>query len=273
MVTARILAVDNELVWRENFAAWITEDIATQDSAASTEEAIRKLRRYYYDLVLLDLAMDVANEKHRDNRPIQEYLASKPDGTRYIVVSATEDIKDAVDAAFHLGAAGFISKANVDPTDVAAKVVALIAESGNSRGQSLITARGKLIRDAAHESQILMALQPHGGSQSMYSILDTFFRPLVPIAEHQDRPYFALANGCVVALVWSRRKGIAVSAVLHKKTISEQEALASLAAWMGFSSRGQSILDTDIHRVCIRAFEEPSIGDEHFDLPAIKLVP
>jgi CheY-like chemotaxis protein len=74
----RILTIEDERQWRENFAAWIPTDVAAQDSAATAAEAAEKLRRFHYDLVLLDLSMDVSDSSNRDTRSIQDYLSVKP---------------------------------------------------------------------------------------------------------------------------------------------------------------------------------------------------
>lgn len=268
---ARILAIDDELVWRENFAAWIMEDIAIQDSAASAQEAVERIRRFHYDLVLLDLSMDLANSLNRDNRAIQEYLATKPEGTRYFVVSSIAGKEDAVEAAFKLGASYVFFKQSLVPGDIATKAAATIAEAASHRGEAVLAARRKLIQDSFHDNQILGVLQPDQGASGMYAIFDALFRAVAPIGQHRDRPHFNIASGCVVALLWSRRHGTAVSAVLANQTVGEAAALASLADWLGFPTRGATLLSSEMRHVWIRAFEEPSIDDAHFDLPAIKL--
>src|SRR5260221_10185061 len=101
---ARVLVIDDELKWRQNFARLIPSHVAQQDSAATAEEAIERVRKFHYDLVLLDLSMDAADSSNRDNRPIQEYLSTRPEGTRYFIVSAHIMRDEAVEAAFRLGA-------------------------------------------------------------------------------------------------------------------------------------------------------------------------
>src|SRR4051794_8943987 len=96
---ARILSVDDESKWRENFERWITEGVAVHDSAATAQEAVELIRRFHYDLILLDLSMDLADSSNRDTRPIREYLATMPEGTRFFVVSA--HLKD--DEVYKLG--------------------------------------------------------------------------------------------------------------------------------------------------------------------------
>src|SRR5437016_5040339 len=97
----RILAIDDDVDWLENFKAWIPEEKANQDSVAITSDAIQMLQRNRYHVVLLDLSMDPHNPSNRDNRVIQEYLATKPDGTLYIVISSVAQKADVRDSALY----------------------------------------------------------------------------------------------------------------------------------------------------------------------------
>jgi CheY-like chemotaxis protein len=268
---ARILVVDDESIWRENFARKIPKDVAMQDSAATAQEAAERIRIFHYDLVLLDLSMDLDDKSNRDNRPIQEYLATRPEGTLYFVVSSTVKIEESAEAAFSLGAAGVFYKPLLDWGVLIEKVAAAIADAANHRGHAIVAARKKLVPDQFVEHKIFGTLKI--GASELYSILDALSRSVAPVAPHLDRPHCAVAGGCVVALFWSRRKGTAVSAVLAHQTVKEETALSSLAEWLGFPTRGATLLDTQLHNVRIRAFEERAIGDGHFELPAIKLTP
>jgi CheY-like chemotaxis protein len=268
----RILAVDDELKWRENFARWIPKDVATQDSVSTAREAAEKIRIYHYDLVLLDLSMDVGDTLNRDTRPIQEYLATKPEGTVYFVVSSTAEREEGRDAAYKLGAAWVFFK--TDSTlrqELAAKAAAAIEDAAYHRGQAIIAAQKKLDPDQFGEHQIFGALQI--GAEELYSILGALSRAMAPIASHVDRPHCTVSGGCVVALFWSRRHGTAVSVVLAPPAVGDETALMSLADWLGFSTRGKMLLDTQLHHVRVRAFEEPSIGDTYFGLPVIQIAP
>ncbi len=268
---ARILVVEDEERWLENFQEWIPEDLASQDSASSSIEAARLLRRFHYDLVLLDLSMDVTNISNRDTRPIQEYLARRPEGTLYIVISATAQKHDVRDAAFRLGAWDVIFKTEAEPAVLRERVAAAVADTGRHHEQWIIEARTKLIKDHVHDGQILSALQPRGGASSMYGLMDALFRAIAPIGQHRDRLHFAVTGQCVCGLVWSRLRGAAVSFVLANRSIEEEAALAELADWMGFAERGERLISRELHRVRIWGFEETSITDSHFDLPDIRV--
>jgi len=266
---ARILTIDDELKWRQNFARLIPSHVAMQDSVASAADAVAHLRKYYYDLVLLDLSMDVGDSSNRDNRPIQEYLSTKPEGTRYFIISANIMAKEAVDAAYRLGAAWVFFKGSLNPGELAEKVAGAISEAGTHRAEAINVARRKLLPDQFVEHEVFKPLKT--GAINGYPVLDSLLRPIVPIAQHINRQHMSVAGNSVLALFWSRRKGMALSAVLSHDSVPEKTAMSALEEWLGFTTRGPSVLDTTSYHVRIRLFEEPTISDEHFDLPSIKI--
>jgi len=269
--TGRILIVDDEPQWRSNFASWIPEDLAEQHIASSAQEAASLLRRFHYDLVLLDLSMDLADSSNRDNRGIQQYLAKRPEGTRYFVVSGTASKEDTAEAAFRLGATDVLFKGRIDIRDLARKSADVIADASAHRAQSVAETRSKLIRDFPHDNELFTVLDPKHGPTGMYSVFDALFRAVVPIAQHIDRRHLAKVQSSVVALLWSRRLGTAVSAVFANRGVTEESARSALAEWMGFADRGDIVVHDEINHVRFWAFREPTVSDSHFDLPDILL--
>ena len=264
----RILAIEDESQWRENFAAWIPREVAAQDSAATAEEAAEKLRRLHYDLVLLDLSMDVSDPSNRDTRSIQEYLAAKPEGTAYFVVSSTADREEARDAAYKSGAAWVFFKTDDLRRELLERAASVIENAAYSRGQAIVTAQKQLIPDQIREHEFFSALKL--GAGDLYAILAMVSRAFAPLAPHADRPHCVISKGCGVGLFWSRRHGAAVSLVMAHENIADSAALAALENWLGFKTRGSVFFDKQMHHVRIRAFEEPTISDAHFELPVIK---
>ncbi len=267
----RILTIDDEANWRENFKAWIPVDIAAQDSATTTQEAINLLRRYRYDVVLLDLSMDINNPFNRDNQVIQEYLATWPEGTRYIIVSGTADKTDVRDAAFYQQASDVIFKAEVEPPLLKEKVTKVIEEASKQNNTLVADAWKKLSNAAGLNEQILTTLAPKEGFSGLSSMTKTMFHVIAPVALHKDRPHFAVWNDCVVGLAWSRQLGTAVSMVLASANLPEEKAVSQLEDWLGFSHHHGPILKREGNRIHIHVFEEPSVSDAHFDLPNIHL--
>lgn len=264
---ARILAIDDEMPWLENFKAWIPEEMADQDLTDSTSKAVELLRRYRHDVVLLDLSMDISDQSNRDNAAIQEYLATRPDGTQYIVVSGTAEKQDVRNAAFHLNACDFIFKGEIDPAMLREKVGRAIELASKHPDSFVADAKLKLTDAGKLDSQILATLNPKGGNRTLFPMIDTLFRRIAPIASHRNRPRFGISDDCVLGLVWSRRIGKAVSIVLANNSIPEHDSRRRLADWLGYAHEYEPWFSRETDRVRIEIFEEPSISDQHFELP------
>ncbi len=265
----RILAIDDEATWIDNFKAWIPEEMAIQDSADTTSKALELLRRYRYHVILLDLSMDTHNPFNRENHAIQEYLATRPEGTLYIIVSGTAEKVEVRDAAFRLGAWDVVFKPEIDPGVLRDKVTRATEEASKKDSQFIIEAKRKLIINQVHESEILKVLDPKEGAGGMYAVLDMLFHRIAPIAIHNDRPTVVIKNNCVLGLVWSRLVGTAVSFALANRRIPEAEVTNQLTDWLGYAQRNSPICDRESHRVRIQIFEEPNVQEVHFDLPDI----
>ncbi|MBW2193297.1 MAG: sigma-54-dependent Fis family transcriptional regulator, partial [Deltaproteobacteria bacterium] len=58
MSSTKILIVDDELVMRESLAGWLERDGHETATAASGQEALKKLKSSKYDILLLDIQME-----------------------------------------------------------------------------------------------------------------------------------------------------------------------------------------------------------------------
>ncbi len=265
----RVLAIDDEERWRGNFKAWIPRDLAICDTAGTTAEAVTFLRHFRYDVVLLDLSMDVNDPANRANRPIQEYLATRPDGTLCIVVSATAEKTEVRDLAYRLNASDVIFKAEIDPDVLVERLRPALQTSRLSQSQLIADARNKMARDRVKDAKILYALSPKGGAGGMKTIFDALCLAIAPVVVHDDRKQLEIMDDCVVGLVWSRQLGQPVSIVLCNERITEEAALGSLSNWLGYEARGQEVLKRATLGVRLLCFMEPSVSDVHFALPAL----
>ena len=103
---ARLLFVDDDPILRE-FAQVNLESPSTPvDVAAGGDEALQRMSRQRYDLVLLDLEMPGMDgfavlERMRDD-PVLRHVP-------VVVQTGREDV-EAIDRCFHLGAASFVMK-------------------------------------------------------------------------------------------------------------------------------------------------------------------
>jgi len=266
-MTPRILAIDDEKRWLENFRAWIPQKLAAPDFASSTAEACVFLRRCRYHVVLLDLSMDVKDDLNRSNSAIQTYLSTRPEGTTYLIISGTVQSSEAIDAAFHLNAFYIIQKQRLDLGTFREKVSQGIIEASKEDRRLLTEARTELTEGGLLEDKILRTLHPTGGAAGMYPMMDALFDRIAPVVPHRDRPHFEFLPDTAVGLVWSRQLGMAVSIVLASRKVSEETSSSQLAEWLGYPQSKPCLFKRDIGGVRVQFFPEPNVSDLHFNLP------
>jgi len=266
----RILAIDDEAApWQENYSAWIPDELAVLDGATTTEQAVKLLRRRRYDVVILDISMDINDAFNRSNRGIQEYLASKPEGMQYIIVSGVIDKTGVRDSLLYLGAFDIIFKAEIDPAVLREKLAGAIDESQRHQAGLVADAKARLTQGGMLDGAILGSLHPKEGAASLYRLMDVLLSRITPIVGHRDRPTFVARGQHVLGLVWSRQLGTAVSLAMSSTKASEEESIVELAKWLGYEQRGNLVFSREASRVRLLIFEEPSVADIHFDLPGI----
>lgn len=265
----RLLAIDDEIRWLDSFQSWIPPDLVEQHSAATTAKAADYLRRFHYDIVLLDLSMDPSNRYNRDNQAIQGYLATRPEGTAYFIVSANVRTAEVIDAAYVRNASWVVQKQAIDPEVLCEKIRKTLDETAPMQAKHTANARMMLAGDILSETKIISALGV-GGAQGFGQMLDTILHRLTPLARHHYRPQLEIRNRTVVGLTWSRQRGKAVSLSFANVSVPPEEQAGELADWLGYDER-EPELDEKVFfkRVRFQCFSEPNVSDEHFDLPKI----
>lgn len=265
----RVLAIDDELAWLKNFEAWIPSDIAEQDSAATTEDAIGFLRRRRYAVVLLDLSMDLTDSFNRSNRGVQDYLATKPEGTEYIIVSGIVEKAEVRDALRSLNAFDVIFKAKIDPSILRDVVSTAIEKAQAHHAKLVVRDKARLTDSGKLDDSILRAIAPKDGVSGLYRVFDAALARLAPVAPHLNRPRLEVRGRHVLGIAWSRLLGGAVSIIMSSNETEEKESVVAIEQWLGYKERGPQVLCRETNRVRVMIFEEPSLRDIHFDLPRI----
>jgi|SRR6185312_4827451 len=268
-MSRRLLAIDDDADWLESFKRWIPSDLVEQHSAQTTEDAADSLRRYHYDLVLLDLSMDPADGANRDNQSIQNYLATRPEGTAYFIVSANLRTDEALDAAYIRNASWQVLKPSIDPEVLLDEIRKSLAETAPLYTKFAAGARIMLTEDTHYETEIIRVLGV-GGAQPFGQMLDTVLQKLVPLARHKFRPKLEIRKSSVVGLGWSRRRGKAISLSFANVAVPPEEQARELAEWLGFEEREAELKERIFFkRVRVQCFSEQNILDTHFDLPNV----
>ena len=283
----RILAIDDEKNWLDNFRAWIPEELAELHTAQTTGEAISYLRKYYYDLVLLDLSMDLEADWNRENKIIQDYLSTHPDGTRYIIISGTAERDEVRDAFSHHGVSDIIFKTEIEASLLQERIHRVFDESTNNTMKHVAEAVKKLIPNRRREFQISSTVDAKGGASVFNEKLRSIIRKLAPISYHKKLPHLVVYEDIVAGILWSRQMGQAMSLAMCNDSVSEEEATNQLSNWLGFVSRGDKMFEmdkadkkkeaneeaTNLSRGArILVYREDSLTEKIFQVPDLSLV-
>ncbi len=111
MKSTKILIVDDELSVRSSLQEWFMEDGYQVETAASGEEALRKMHAGPYDLILLDIKMP-----GMDGITLQKKIKEIDPKAIVIIMTAYASVDTAVDA-LKLGAYDYVTKP-FDPDDL-----------------------------------------------------------------------------------------------------------------------------------------------------------
>lgn len=262
----RILIIDDQPHWLKSYQTWIPPTLAELHVASTPGEASDRLRRFYYNLVVLDLSMDVNNANDRSNREIQQYLSTRPEGTRYVIVSATMTFDELCEAAFVANVSYVVSKQKLDPQLLNQVLDRVLAESSHDQRSFITATRQQWVGDGTNEYQIIFHLQR--GAQLLYQILDKIASRFGPVFPHPEFPTLFVTEAGVYGLFWSRARGTAISIVLSRKDTPLEAALAGLRTF-GEGGRRRLLNDgkSNVGRIIVHLFEELDIGIEAFSTP------
>lgn len=119
----KILLVDDDTFLLDMYAAKFTGSGHAIETAKSVEEALEKLQgNVSYDAILLDMVLpgmtgiDLLNEMR----------TKKLGGSAKTIVLSNQGDQTDIDAAMASGAHGYIIKAHMIPSEVVARVVAIV---------------------------------------------------------------------------------------------------------------------------------------------------
>lgn len=219
----RLLAIDDEVHWLETFKRFIPSTVADLHCASTPAEAIDLLRRYYYDLVLLDLSMDPNNPTDRSNRYIQRYLATRPEGTRYIITSGTVNVEETREAAFFSNASDVLQKQKIEPDLVLQSIARALADTTQQQRFLTASAKQQWLGDQINEHDTMSELKI--GAELLGQITMKLGSELAPVIPHPTHSKLVAQQGVVGGIFWSRKVGSTVGLVLRRPGSNEADGL------------------------------------------------
>jgi len=124
----RVVVVDDQPLVRAGITMLVNaeEDITVVAEAADGQEALTQIRAQHPDVVLMDVRMPGIDGVAATRAVIKEELTAQNGQPVRIIILTTYHIDEAVHAALHAGAKGFLLK-DAAPTEIAAAIRAVAA--------------------------------------------------------------------------------------------------------------------------------------------------
>ena len=126
MSSTKILIVDDELIMRESLAGWLERDEHNVDTAASGEEALEKLKKSHFDIMLVDIKMegmsglDVLRQVKEDDSDVA-----------VVMITAYGSVSTAIDAMKN-GAHDYLLKP-FDPAELGLLIEKIVRQQAQER--------------------------------------------------------------------------------------------------------------------------------------------
>jgi len=150
MGTCKILIVDDELIMRESLAGWLERDGHEIDTAASGEEALRKLKDTRFDILLVDIKMEGISGLD----VLKQVKENDPD-VAVIMITAYGSISTAIEA-MKSGAYDYLLKP-FDPGELGVVIEKIMEHQAQTRENLFLKEQH---RDATRFESMISQSQP-----------------------------------------------------------------------------------------------------------------
>lgn len=239
----RVLIVEDEKAWQENYERWLMDGgmgrgpVMNVEIVTNSEAALERLRQKWYSVVIVDLVLRAQDDLDRGGNVVQDFLHSRPEGTKHIVISARAEKEDVRAAAFKFGANDVLFKWEFEDPQVFINAVLAAIESGKkARPDFCAEANAVLLGiDGKNilEDQIIYHLNTTG--DSWHTAFKGWLLPkFAPIVPHVVRTNLTIHAGSVSGIFWSRQLGSAVSCSISNVKFQSNKQQDEHANWLGF---------------------------------------
>ena len=242
----------------------------------SLTEATEALRSARFDVAILDIGLDPDDDQNSDGIKVLEAIRqSDGDSTRCVLVTGWQggdrmnlqsfaQQKFGVDWAF--------MKEKYDARSVIAKLTELL-EGSTARRLSLATPMANLaanVKPFPFEAELLDALDPKGGVQTLYSLASRLLSSVLPLlAENPARPMEKGPDGIYVGVYWSRTLSAAVGVGLAPADRWPEDAAvvpASLSDLLPAGVTPDLLEDVRVRDIGGRLWELPGLDISSFSV-------
>ena len=241
-------------------------EVVVCESLQAVKDALRKAR---FDVAILDVGLDPDDDLNSDGVKALEAIRETDGGsTRCVMITGWQggDVLDLqADAQQRLGIDWAYMKDRYEARAVIDKLSDLL-EQASERRMSQTTPMANLGADMApfrFEAQLLGALSPTGGVQTLYSLVSRLLSSTIPvIAMHPEVPMEKGPDGGCVGLYWSRALATAVAV-----------ELAPAVGWPGDESNVGSnlghLLPADVVPDLLEGVRERNVQGRLWELPGL----
>ena len=261
----------------EDIEAWVyTLDRAARRAGASevvvcenlqmVRDALRSAR---FDVAILDVGLDPDDDLNSDGiKALEAIRTMDGGGTRCILVTGWQGgdrMSLQADAQQKFGVDWAYMKEKYEAHTVIAKLTELL-EQAPERRLSLTTPMANLCASAEpyhFQDQLLDALSPKGGAQTLYSLASRLLSSAIPIiAMHPAMPMEKGPDGVLIGVYWSRALAAAIAV-----------GLAPAVGWQGDESSVPSdlgrLLPAGVVPDLIESVRERNIQGRLWELPGL----
>ncbi len=184
----------------------------------STEKVREALRFARFDIAILDVGLDPDDEVNADGIAALEMIRKTDgDGTRCILVTGWQggdrmDLQAAAQAKYGINWA--YMKEKYEAHAVIEKLTELLAQAEDRRlsNTTPMANLGASMEAYRFENQLLGAVSPGGGVQTLYSVVSRLIGSAIPLlALHPSTPMEEGSDGVSVGVYWSRALATAVA--------------------------------------------------------------
>lgn len=245
-MTARILVVDDEDLFRQMLLSWLKGDGYAVESAADGEQAIAMVQSIPFDLILLDIRMPVV-----DGIGVLKYVKEHYPHIEIIMLTGYEDVRIAVEC-MKLGASEFLTK----PID---------SDGLSARIRSILRARDAELKVDALQTEFnsMLLHDLHTPLNSLKTTLQYIINGMAgPLVEQQEQlmRYIDATAERVLTLVKDALDLTAFEAGkvhLDKKPTNLEQLMKRVIQWLDIVARAQ--------KRSIRLEVEPGLPDISVD--------
>lgn len=241
-------------------------EVVACESLRAAKEALRTAR---FDVAILDIGLDPDDDQNSDGiRVLEAIRQTDGDSTRCILVTGWQggDLLDLQSYAQQkFGVDWAFMKSKYDARSVIGKLTELL-EGAAARRLSQATPMANLgadVKPFLFEGELLDALSPSGGVQTLYSLASRLLGSVIPLlADKPAQPMEKGPDGVCVGVYWSRTLSAAVAVGLAPEDSWPEDAAVVPA---GLSQ----LLPAGITPDLLEAVRVRDIGGRLWELPGL----